>query len=309
MAKELGNYTLAGYGLTKVRCTAGQMVGMTFGGLPGVVVNQYGKGQAMYVSLMLGSLYEGAATRYEADTTHSGMGYHRLLDAFLRFAGVEPAVMVDLPLRLRAKVRVEAPLVDSRGNALMGVVSMNDRLLEKPVEMTMSWGKFSPPKQVLAAAAGSRRLMAIPFDMEQGKLRLKLPGFDTHIMILALVDAEPLVGLDVSGTERGAAGLLMIHPGDAVTVKATVYNPSPARISPGRVALWAPRGWFLDQAEQACDAIEPWGSTAVTFRVQSPSIGGPMRLRPLVVKHISDQSTSTPTTEMVWWNPPMRRAS
>ena len=303
VAKQMGNYTLAGYGLMKVQCTAGQVIAMTFGGDPGITINSYGKGHAMYVAMMLGSLYESSATRYEWDTAHSGTAYSRLLDNFLRYAGAQPsAIIADLPLRLRAKLRVENPLIDSKGNALFALTSFNDVPLNA-FNLQLQWpSKLAPPKVLLIATGGNRRLQKVPFKMANGKLILQMIPFDTHATILTLANSDPLVGLNVTGVNRGPARLLMVQPSDTLKLTATVYNPSPAPIPAGQVQLWAPEGWFMDAAQKHCPAIKPWESVTVKFEVRAPAMGGATRLRPIVVKHIANGKTSTPATEEVWWN-------
>lgn len=302
VAKAMGNYTLSGYGLMKVQSNAGQVVAMTFGGDPGITINSYGKGQAMYSAMMLGSLYESSATRYEWDTTHSGTAYSRLLDNFLRFAGVQPSAVAELPLRLRAKLRVETPLADPKGNALFTLTSFNDVALDA-FDLELQWpAQLQPPKALLVATDGNRRLQVLPFEMQKGKLALRMVPFDTHATILALADSDPLVGLEVTGVERGVARLLMAQPGSTLKLTATVYNPSPSSLPAGKVQLWAPEGWFVNAEQKNCPVIKAWGYAKVKFEVKAPAIGGAMRLRPLVVKHIADGKTSTPATEEVWWN-------
>jgi len=302
VVKKMGNYTLSGYGLMKVQATSGQVIAMTFGGDPGVIINSYGKGQAMYVAMMLGSLYESSATRYEWDSMHSGTAYYRLLDQFLRYSGVRPSAVADLPLRLRNKLRVETPLVDSHGNALIAITSMNDEPLHA-FNLQVPWpGKLAPPKVLLIATGGSRRLQEVPFTINEGTLNFKMPAFDTHATIMALTKSDPLVGLEITGAQRGVADMLMVQPKSTLQITATVYNPSPSRIPAGQVDLWAHEGWFVDQPQKACPAIEPWGHAVVHFKVQAPAIGGATRLRPIVVKHQAAGKISTPATEEVWWN-------
>jgi hypothetical protein len=304
VAKELGNYTLAGHGRMKIQCVAGQVIAMTFGGDPGITINHYGKGQAMYVAMMLGSLYESSATRYEWDSMHSGMAYYRLMDSFLRFAGARPSAVADLPLRLRAKLRVETPLVDDKGNALIALESFNDQPMSG-FDLAVAWpAKLAAPKQLLVATDGNRRLEPVPFKSADGMLHLTMPPFDTHATILALANSGPLVGLDIAGVNRGPAGLLTVKPGDGLGMTATVYNPSPSAIPAGKVELWAPKGWFIDAASKPCPAIKPWGRAVVTFKIRAPAIGGEARLRPLVVKHTAQGKVSTPATEELWWNRP-----
>jgi len=304
VGKKMGDFMLAGYGLTHIKSTSGQVIGMTFGGDPGVVINAYGKGQAMYVAMMLGSLYESSAVRYEWDSTHSGSAYYRLLDEFLRFSGAHPSAVPDLPLRLRAKLRVETPLVDPAGNALFALTSMNDEPLPA-FNLKLQWpGKLAAPKVLLVAIGGSRALRQVPFTIKENTLTLQMLAFDSHAEILALTKADPMVSLDISGAKRGVADMLMLYPNETLQITATVHNPSSATIPAGDVKLWAPDGWFIDASQKKCPAIKPWGSVKVRFTARTPVTGGPARLRPIVVKHEANGKTSAPATEEVWWNRP-----
>ena len=301
VAKELGPYMLSGFGLQKVECVAGQVVGMTFGGRPGVVVNDVGEGHAMYVAMLLGSLYSGSATRFEWDTTRSGLDAHRLVGAFLRHAGAEPASKTDLAPRLGAKLRVEAPLVDSRGNVVVGITSLNDRPLE-PFALTLRWpAGLPPPSQVLAAPGGGRRLSAVPHLTQGGNIQLRVPSFDTHATLLLLRHCEPLLGLAAAGMRRGTAGLLHVQPHDRFELTATVHNPCDERRPAGRVTVHLPRGWKSDRHQHRVRSLKPWGTRTVRFTVSPPAICAARRLRPILVRYYAGESSSTPATELVWW--------
>src|SRR5690606_12289573 len=114
---------------------SGEIIGQLIHYRPGVVINQHGKGHALYSALMLGTLYEAGPIRFEWDSSRSGPGLGNLLDAYLRYCGLEPFAQADLPLGVARKLRVEEPLVDARGNAFIGVVSVNDGPLS-PFDLT-----------------------------------------------------------------------------------------------------------------------------------------------------------------------------
>ena len=301
VATALGPYMLSGFGLERVRCVAGQVIGMTFRGRPGVVVNQFGQGHAMYVAMLLGSLYSGSATRFEWDSTHSGMDAYRLLGSFLDHAGVERAATTDLPPRLAAKLRVEAPLCDERGNTLIGVTSLNDQPLE-PFKLTVRCSPASAKAlQALVALGGSRRLLEVVCNAVENRVELDMPGLGTHAMVLLLQDSAPVVALDVAGAPRRIAGLCHVKPSSRLRIKATVHNPSPEPLRAGRLELSLPLGWAADAHERPVQATAPWGKRTVEFSVAAPPLCAVRRLRPLLLRFHSEGRTSTPVTELVWW--------
>ena len=301
VARELGPYMLSGFGLQRVQCVDGHVIGMTFGGRPGVVLNEPGKGHSLYIAMLLGSLYSSSATQFEWDTTHSGLDAFRLLDAFLKHAGVQPAVNIGLPPRLRAKVRIEVPLVDAAGNVLIGVTSFNDESLVS-LPLTVRWPEGLPePVRAFVVVGGSRQLTQCPSDLVDDSLHVTVPEVDTHATILLLRDSAPLVSLRVKGAPRAIAGLLHVSPGTELQVEATVHNPSPRRLDAGDVALVLPRGWSTPRSQRSIRAIKPWAKRSATFRVTAPSLCAARRLRPLLVRYTNATLTSTPATELVWW--------
>jgi len=302
VAKAMGDFMLVGYMLDPVECVSGQVISMTHGGQPAYVANNYGKGKALYSAMLLGTVYEAAPTRYELDTTHSGLSYFRLLDAFLKYAGAQPGSAAGgLPPRVAVKLRVESPLVTPEGNILVGLTSMNDDAV-KPFDLEVTLPAGSGPfTSVLVAMGGSRRLLPVKHTLNGTTLRLRMPSFDTHATILALRDAGPLVSLELNNVTRGDAGLATIQAGDAFTVKATVYNPSPRALAAGRLSFTAPAGWLQSAGEVKIPAIRPGGAASCTIRVRAPEIGGDGNIHPLLARFENGAVKSSPSAEMVWW--------
>ncbi|MHB9110453.1 MAG: beta-galactosidase [Armatimonadota bacterium] len=306
VAKALGDFMLAGYILDPVECVGGQVVAMTHGGKPCFIANDYGRGKALYSAMLLGTVWEAAPTRYEWDTTHAGLSYGRLLDAFLKDAGVRAGSVVSgLAPRVTAKLRVESPLITPDGNVLIALTSMNDDVV-KPFDLAVQLPAGAGPfTSVLVATGGSRRLQPVEYtlDLDGTTYRLRMPSFDTHATILALKDAGPLVGLELQGVERGDASLATILPGQTFEVQATVYNPSPSALAAGRLTFTAPAGWLQSAGELKIPALRPGGAASVTFPVRAPQTGARGSIEPLLAQYASGTIKSTPTAEMVWWGP------
>ncbi|MEO6846729.1 MAG: alpha-amylase family protein, partial [Chthoniobacterales bacterium] len=217
VAKAVGNWHLSGFDLKKVTPTTGEVIGMGMGSTPGgagglptsgvpmMVINDFGKGHALYSAIMMGTLYEAGPLAYEWDSSQEGPGIHHILGAFLSFCGIEPFAEPDLPERLAWKTRIEMPLVDAHGNVVVGLTSLNDTVLPS-FPLTLIW-PVAAPKLALACIGGSRRIEKVPFEVKDGKLTTTMPAFDSYATFLGLTNSDPLIGLEFSGVPRGAAGL------------------------------------------------------------------------------------------------------
>lgn len=307
VATAVKNWHLSGFDQKNIRVLSGEVVGMTVRkGRPGLVINDYGKGHALYSAMMLGTLYESGPVAYEWDSLREGPGFYRIMDAYLRFSGVAPFAQFDMPERLAWNTRVELPMVDDRGNVAVGMINVNPGPTP-PGSLALVWPASAPdPELALACTGGSRMLEKVSFDREPGKLTVTMPGFDTHATLLALTDSDPLIGLEISGAPRGVAGLLEVTPNTRFTITATVWNPSPRKLKGGVVKLYAAPGWFCRSSEVKMRSIKAYGSRAVTFEVAAPPFCSKRNLRPIVFKYASGEVTSSPATEMVWWMPPQR---
>ena len=304
VAKKLGNWMFAGYGAQRIRCIAGEVIGMVFDGHPGVVVNQTGRGHSLYVSTMLGSLYGSSATSYEWDTAHSDLSPARLLDAFLEFAGVRRLAAVDLPETMAFKVRVEAPLVDRAGNAIIGLASYNDDVL-RPFGLRIAWPTgLAAPRKLYAAVGGSRNLQEVPFTYREGQIELTMPTFDSHATLIAVRQTAPLVALDFGAAPRDAAGLTTLKPGQSATVAVTVHNTTGKKLDGGALTLRLPEGWFCDTPTREVPPIAAWETGSAAFRIQGPAFCAATRVRPISVLYASGKTRSMPCTEAVWWSNP-----
>jgi hypothetical protein len=303
VARALGDFMVSGIGLEPVECFAGRVIGMTHGGQPGFVLNDYGKGKALYSCLLLGTVYESGGTRFEWDTTHAGLAYARVLDAFLKYAGVQPgSAATGLAPRVRAKLRVESPLVTPDGNLVIGLTSLNDDALGPfDLDVVLPAAARTPFTKVFAVTEGSRRLYPLEAKANQGWLAVRLPRFDTHAALVALKEAAPLVSLELQPVRRGIAGLAAIDANQSFEIEAVVYNPSARKLAAGELALTMPAGWLQSATQAKIGAIKAGGEERCSFRVRAPALAAAKRIVPLTARYRNASVTSTPTTEMVWW--------
>jgi Beta-galactosidase/Lacto-N-biose phosphorylase central domain/NPCBM-associated, NEW3 domain of alpha-galactosidase len=302
VARKVGNFMFSGYGIQNVRCVNGEVIGMTFGGKPGIVVNNFGKGHAMYISAMLGSLYGGSATRYEWDPEHSSNSPARLLDAFLKYSGIKTFATTSLRPQLAAKLRVEIPLMDKADNFFIGLTNFDESKLPD-FKLTLAWPEKWPlPKKLLMISGGNRQLRELSFKRKKKRIVLTMPGFDTHASLIGIQKMPPIVALDFSGASRKAAGLLTVNPSQEITCKATVYNLSDSTLKAGDLKLFLPRGWYNDKSEAVAPKIKPWQTYSTLFKIKAPAIATARRLKPITVKYVSGKIKSSPCTEMIWWN-------
>lgn len=300
VARKTGNWMFSGYGRSDIVCTAGEVVGMVFDGHPGVVVNRTGKGHSLYISTMLGSLYGGSASRYEWDTAHADLSPARLLDAFLEFAGIRKLSIAGLPERQAYKLRVEAPLIDEKGNGLITMVSYNDTPLPA-FHLKIAWpAGVKIPRKIFSVTGGSRQALELPFKFANGMIELNIPGFNSHAALLAISDSVPLLSLEFPNAGRDVAGLVTMTPNSEAKVKVTVHNLSGKPVS-GRVTARLPEGWFYDKESVSVGKIAPWRSGTVVFTIKAPSFCAARRVRPISFLFEGDGRRSMPATEAVWW--------
>lgn len=269
--KNLDEFMFSGSNRTQVKCVAGEVIGASFPNRPSVVVNGFGKGKTLYVSVMLGSLFGGYYAPYQRSTTHSDDSPARLIDAFLSYAGAEKLSEIKgVTARQSAKLRVFSPLKDSAGNSMIGIVSYNDSGL-KNFELEFPWiddasrnrGKW------LYLAAGSRRL--IPLEWKNG--RLLIPYIESYGMVFHAVDAAPVVSVAMpENIVRNEASLAVVHPGTPLTVRFSVANYSTKELPAGKVTLSLPAGWVADRKESVTDGLAPGKSKEIEFKITPPAL-------------------------------------
>jgi len=302
LAQELGNFMLSGYGYHPVECVAGEVVGMSHNGKPGIVITQHGKGKSMYVAAFMGTLFDSAATRFEWNMVHSGLSFGKVLEAFLSYAGVHPHTKAYTePPRLATKLRIEQPLVTDDGNMFVGLTSLNDGPLnefEIEFEVPEEAGTFGA---VYVVTDAGRNLKHVNAKLANNRMKLLMPSFDTHASIIALKQFRPLISIMLKNAEQGHAKLGTVTPDRDIEVIADIFNPTSETLPQGLTQLYLPLGWYMDRDEIGTESIAPWGKATVTFKIRAPGICARTRLRPIIVKYRAGEIKSTPATELIWW--------
>ena len=158
-------------------------------------------------------------------------------DVWAEWIGAEKICVTDIPDDRKYGMRFESPLVDPRGNAMLGMVSQ----LRGPVESFRVKYKmpkeFKEPRVVLGSVNGTRKLVELPFayDEKTRELSVRMCGFRCWGNILALSDIGPFVSVEAADPKRDAYSLAWFRPGDEVAYKVRVFNPSPKALEAGEV--------------------------------------------------------------------------
>jgi hypothetical protein len=306
VSQTVGEFFISGFGLTRVQCIDGTVVGLTLAGkYPGIILNDVGQGHTLYSAAMLGSWYNSAATGFEMQNQHSGIAHLKLLDSFLKYAGAQPSYHAEnLSPEIAQYLRVESPIVTAERNALIGITNMSDRPIDQ-ILLTMPLPDDLANAPLIFWSAGSSRQLIRLHAEKQGKnWQFKIPSIDVYGTLLLINNLkQPLVSLETQGLKQAAAGLPGVHPNDAMTLQATVWNTSQQALTAGRMSLYLPDGWYQNQISIDCATINPGQSQTVEFRVKAGPYAQAKRLRPMVVKYLSDTVTSTPCTQLIWWMP------
>lgn len=299
--RNLRNFNLSCFGLHNVEVMAGEVIGMGRGSIPAMILNEYGKGKTLYFSCQLGSVYEGAATRDEWDTTGSGLGFIRVLKAYLSYAGLDPHYQTDILYpRVAAKLRVETPLQTADGNLMVFLTSLNDCPLD-PFELTMLLPELKD-SQAFFVRDGTRDLQPIAVSQAgSGQTRLKIPSFDTRGAVLLIKKSDPLLALHLEGDRSAPGGLVDVFPSVPVEGTVTVWNTTGKDLKPGEIKLYGPLGWYFDHVQVDVPFLKPRESFTGKFNVMPPVVNSMPLVRPITGKYSAGDVRSTPATEVVWW--------
>ena len=291
-------------GCNEVECVNGTQVMQENNGGPFAVVRNEGRGTVAYVAGYLGTIYGSGCTRYEQADNHADDSPYRFVDAWATWAGLKKVAVSDIPDDRKYGLRFESPLVDARGNAMMGVVSQ----LRGPVESfrvkyTMP-ENFKAPKLVLGSVNASRKLTKLPFayDEKARTLTVRMCGFRCWGNILALNEIGPFVSVEQVGGRRDAYGLGWFRPGDEVEYRATVYNPGSSVLADGELELRLSEGWFYDKEKVSVGGIPAYGcSETFYFTVKAPAFNSCRKLEPVNFIYRNGETLSSPAVEMVWF--------
>lgn len=313
ISRMLDKSMFSAMGYNEVKCLKGTQVLQENNGRPYMIVRDEGKGKVCYFAGYLGTMYGSGCTKYEWTDNHADNSPYRVIDAWATWSKLEKVAVTDIPDDRKYGLRLESPLVDAKGNAMLGIVSE----LRGPVESFrvkyMMPKNFKAPKLVLGSVNASRRLVQLPFvyDEKTRELSVRMCGFRCWGNILALNDVKPFVSVEQMGGRRDAYNLGWFKPSDEVEYRVTVYNPCGDKLVDGEVELRLSEGWFYDKGKVAVPAIPAYGaSETFTFRVKAPVVNSCRKLEPVNFiyrgerRHLlspNETVVSSPAVEMVWF--------
>ena len=304
ISRMLDKTMFSAMGYNEVECVKGTQVLQENNGRPYMIVRNEGKGTVAYFAGYLGTAYGSGCTRYEWSDAHADDSPYRVVDAWAKWCGLEKIAVNDLPDLLTYGLRVESPLVDEKGNAMMGVCSeLRTSVPSFRLKYRMP-AAFKPPKLVLGSVSGSRRLVRLPFayDEKTRELSVRMCGFRAFGNILALGDSLPYVSVEAVDAPRDAYSLAWFKPGAEIAYKAKVYNPSGKALQAGELELRLSDGWFYDRGKVAVAEIPAYGeSEEFLFKVKAPAFNSCRKLEPVNFIFRNREIKSSPSVEMVWF--------
>ena len=305
LAKAVGKMMFSAMGYQEVKLIEGEQIISENNGRPAWVIRNHGKGTSSYFAGYLGTAYGAGCTTYEWSDKHSGSDPYRFIDAYLAYIGAKKTYETDLRKDAKYYLRNEAPLVDKRGNAAIAVVSQNPYQLPSFRIKSPMPKSVKEPKMVLAARNGSRKLESCDyaFDKQTRELSVRVPGVDDWTQLMALNDCQPMVSVEIAGeVRRGEYDLVDLRPGEELTFKVKVFNPSGSKLAKGEIELRLPQGWFCEQEKVAVGKVAKYGvSDEFVFRVKAPSVCTSRRLKPINFVYRNEDVESCPAVEMVWF--------
>ncbi len=304
ISKKLVKTMVSAMGYNEVKCLKGTQVLQENNGRPYMTVREEGRGKVAYFAGYFGTMYGAGCTRYEWTDTHSDNSPYRIADAWAEWIGAKKICVTDIPDDRKYGLRFESPLVDSKGNAMLGMVSQLRGPIESFRVKYQMPENFKAPKVVLGSVNGSRKLVELPFayDEKTRELSVRTCAFRCWCNVMALNDVGPFVSVEAVDAKRDAYSLAWFRPGDEVKYKVRVFNPSPRALASGEVELRLSDGWFSKGEKASVPALAAYEASApLEFTVKAPSVNSCRKLEPVNFIYRAGDVTSSPSVEMVWF--------
>lgn len=231
--------------------------------------NRFGDGRAYWMNTQIGTL-----------RSESSDGEEPARDFFLRLlarAGVTPSYSVS-PDR-GCDLRVETPLVDGRGNAVVMVAGRTWRPLE-PMRLLMPLPSGLAFQAAFISLAEDNALRPLPFARDGGSATFDLPAIKSAAAAwLMSGDHAPLLGTRFAWDGPTAAPgetTPLVKPGETLHVAVQVANPSDKPLEGFELRLRALRGWGVECVEPLA-AVPPRAVAEALYRVTVAADGPEMR--------------------------------
>ncbi len=278
---------------------------------PLVTTNTAGNGRVIHLAFMTGDLREDVnlpvevstfasshgnetADTGDAATPQPGGAISRWLASLLRDAGVAPAYKLrgrNITAADAAIIRVEQPVVDSRGNlaivaTVRGSADPAERVPATTLELPLPGGPWTRALWAPAEDAGLVPVEVTSLKGDKNHHRVKLPAIESAGVLYLLKNYSPLIGIPKIDTpDRAIDGhAARIRPGVPFQVKVQLVDQTAASATTtaGKLRLAAVQGWTVTPAEIPTDQ-----ATEVTFTVTPPAEASALKrnwLYPLVAR-------------------------
>jgi len=265
-------------------------IGYFRSGEPAIIAYEMGSSKRLYLATYMGTgLY------------HTPKPYTILCRNFLNWVGLKPDYRI-VPDKHSLFGQVDVSmLVDKKGNQLL-IVTREEWVEETPptglsLEIPLCDGK--PICGVYLLPSTTRCIYSMPYEINNGYLRIKIPYPALSCAILVAKDGYPLLGSKVLNSGRKYCSLHLLSSGEAFWFEGTLYNPSLTSYKRARVTLTIPAGWSADSFQKELGPLPPGGQKRFQFRIRVPT-QIEEGLYPLLLKAQCDSIKSTPCTELVW---------
>lgn len=242
-----------------------------------MMVNNFGKGRAFWTNTQLGTLRSESS-----DGEEPARDFFRTLFASV---GIEPAYTVE-PDR-GCDLRVECPLVDGKGNAVVMVAARTWRSLS-PMRLRMKLPRGLKFDSAFISLAEENRVMPLRSVRDGDFAEFELPAIKSAAAIYLLGDHAPLLG--TSFIWKGATVVEgevtpRVKPGESFVVEVQVANPRAIALEGAEVKLNALKGWGVKPL-RPLGVVAPGKIARASFQVTVPMEGVDLRpnhVQPLTV--------------------------
>ena len=226
----------------------------------------------------------------DSNSVEQGAEIGRWLASLLDSVGVRPAYVIkDLKAVESAALRVEQPMVDSRGNmvvvvAMRGVANPSEKVPACALDIVLPGGSWT--RAVWGSAEDTGLRFVEVSLLKNGLHRVNLPAVETAGVLYFFKDHAPLLGIpQINTPDRAVDGhAAKVRPGTPFTVEVQLLNPAETPVAAGEIRLAAVQGWTVEPKIVATPVLAPGEARTLSFRVTPPAADALKRnwLYPLV---------------------------
>ena len=231
--------------------------------------NNFGKGRAYWMSTQMGTLRSESSDGEEPARDF----FRSMLDA----AGV--ASSYKLSTDRHCDTRVECPLVDGRGNAVVMVTGRTWKPLE-PARLFMPLPEGLSFETAFVSLAEENGLRPLAFNRDGSRVSFDLPAIKSAAAIwLMSCDHPPLLGTRFSWDGPAAAHgdeTPRVKPGETFGLTVQVANPSGKALSGAELRVRALQGWKVKCVSPLGD-VPPHSIGEAKYEVTVAMDGSEMR--------------------------------